>query len=871
MTPARLQTIEQIFRAALDQKPEQIGAFLDTACEGDEPLRCKVEALLASHQRAGSFIETSSVGLATRIIENERADLLVGQTFGHYKISKRIGSGGMGEVYLATDVTASRKAALKLLPMRFTGDANRLKRFQQEARAVVALNHPNILTVYEIGEDRSTHYIASELIEGETLRQRLGRGRIEVGEAVDVAIQVASALAAAHETGIVHRDVNPGNIMLRRDGYVKVLDFGIAKLAESAFAEATADGTGSMTLAETNLGSILGTVRYMSPEQARGAPVDKGTDIWSLGVVLYEMVTGHQPFTGDTPREVMTSIPEKEPPSLTSYNGQTPPELQHIISNALRKDQRERYQSAGEMLQALKNLRRKLESKAELEHSTAPLWLRWIRSPIALVLVLVVSALALALPFYRHRNLATSLPPGKSIAVLPAKAINSADRDEIYEIGIADSLILKLSSMKGFVVRPLSVMRKYAGGGQEPLAAGREQKADYVLASNYQLGAGKIRITAQLLNVASGQIKETYKSEKDAADVFAMQDAIASEVGNVLSARFGTTPSGRTAKRGAANEEAYRLYLQGMHILGKRTPADAKKAVEVLEQSLRLDPKYAQAWAGVAQAHRSLGNFGGSNKQGESQKSIEAINKALALDENLAEAHTALCGHKMSDEWDFDGAERECKRAVELDPNSPEAHSVYSRYLNCRRRFDEGIAEIKTAIDLEPASLVNQRDYGVSLYYARRYPEAVTQLKRVIAMDEKFNTAYNWLVVALEMQGKYPEAFEWLMKGRARNLPDPDQQKITQALQAAYQTSGWQGTQLEYLRRFEEGKTDKIPDFQGAVLYAKVGNKNKAFECLEKSYQTREAWMSMLKVEPGLDAVRDDPRFDDLVKRVGLE
>src|SRR5438477_2387314 len=839
MTPAQLQTIEEIFYAALDQEPDDVARFLDSACGGDELLRRKVEALLASRQRAGSFIETSAVGIATRIIENERADLLVGQTFGHYKISKRIGSGGMGEVYLATDVTASRKAALKLLPMRFTGDANRLKRFQQEARAVVALNHPNILTVYEIGEDRSTHYIASELIEGETLRQRLGRGRIEVGEAVDVAIQVASALAAAHETGIVHRDVNPGNIMLRRDGYVKVLDFGIAKLAESAFAEATADGTGSMTLAETNLGSILGTVRYMSPEQARGAPVDKGTDIWSLGVVLYEMVTGHQPFTGDTPREVMTSIPEKEPPSLTSYNGQTPPELQHIISNALRKDQRERYQSAGEMLQALKNLRRKLESKAELEHSTAPLWLRWIRSPIALVLVLVVSALALALPFYRHRNLATSLPPGKSIAVLPAKAINSADRDEIYEIGIADSLILKLSSLKGFVVRPLSVMRKYADVRQDPLAAGREQKADYVLASNYQLGGGKIRITAQLLNVASGQIEETYKSEKDAADVFAMQDAIASEVGNVLSARFGTTPSGRTAKRGTANEEAYRLYLQGMHRLGKRTPADAKKAGEVLEQSLRLDPKYARAWAGLALAYKNVATFraqepkfAGSKAQEEYKKSLEAIDTALALDENLADAHCALCVHKMAYEYDFDGAERECKRATELDPNSSQAHSVYSRYLNCRGRFDEGIAEIKTAIDLEPASLVNQRDYGVSLYYARRYADAVTQLKRVIAMDEKFDTAYNWLVVALEMQGKYPEAFEWFMKGRKRYVPDPDEQKITEAGKAVYQTSGWQGMLLFQVRGFE-GKTDRRPDFQGAALYAKIGNKDKAFEFLE--------------------------------------
>ena len=299
MTPARLQTVEEIFHAALAQKPEQVARFVDTACGGDELLRRKVEALLASHQRAGSFIETSTAGIATRIIENEQADLLVGQTFGHYKISKRIGSGGMGEVYLAGDVTAGRKAALKLLPMRFTGDAERLKRFQQEARAVVALNHPNILTVYEIGEDHSTHYIASELIEGETLRQRLTRGRIEVGDAVDVAIQVASALAAAHETGIVHRDINPGNIMLRRDGYAKVLDFGIAKLAEQE-APATMPKEEALLLVETNLGSILGTVPYMSPEQACGTPVDKRTDIWSLGVVLYEMVTGHAPFIGDT-------------------------------------------------------------------------------------------------------------------------------------------------------------------------------------------------------------------------------------------------------------------------------------------------------------------------------------------------------------------------------------------------------------------------------------------------------------------------------------------------------------------------------------------------------------------------------------------
>src|SRR5437870_2069813 len=370
MTPARFQRIEEIFRAALDQEPEQVSAFLDTACKGDDVLRRKIETLLASRQRAASFIETSAVGIATRIIQNGQADLLVGQTIGHYKLSERIGTGGMGDVYLATDMTAGRKAALKLLPERFTGDAERLKRFQQEAHALVGLNHPNILTIYEIGEDHSTHYIASELIEGETLRQRLMRARMQLNEAIDVAIQVASALAAAHNAGIVHRDIKPENIMLRPDGYVKVLDFGIAKLAEQEVPVTLAEEE-AVLLVETHLGSILGTVRYMSPEQAYGTQVDKGTDIWTLGVVLYEMVTGPAPFSGETPGEAMSSILEMEPPPLTSYVAHTPAELQQIISKTLRKDRKERYQSAHELLEALKDLRHKLEFKAELKRSTA--------------------------------------------------------------------------------------------------------------------------------------------------------------------------------------------------------------------------------------------------------------------------------------------------------------------------------------------------------------------------------------------------------------------------------------------------------------------------------------------------------------------
>src|SRR5436190_5408791 len=449
MTPARFQTIEQIYREALAQQPDQISAFLDRACEGDPVLRRKVEALLSSRQRADGFIESSAVSLAAKFIQNGHGQSLVGYTIGHYKICESIGAGGMGEVYLATDTVAGRRAALKLLPLRFTGDAERLKRFEQEARAVVGLNHPNVVTVYEIGEQNSIHYIASELIEGETLRDRLARGPMQLSEALDVAIQVTSALAAAHQAGIVHRDIKPENIMLRPDGYVKVLDFGIAKLAEQEL-PATMPRDEALLLVETNLGSILGTVRYMSPEQACGGHVDKRTDIWSLGVVLYEMVTGHAPFTGDTPKEVMSAVLEREPPSLTKYIAHAPAELQQIIGKTLRKDREERYHSAHELLQALKDLRRKLE--AEVERAAAPLWLRWVRSPAALVLVLTIAALALPLPFYRHRNLPTSLPHEKSIAVLPFLDLSETKNQEYFCDGMSEEILEALAKVEGLRV-----------------------------------------------------------------------------------------------------------------------------------------------------------------------------------------------------------------------------------------------------------------------------------------------------------------------------------------------------------------------------------------------------------------------------------
>ena len=591
MTPARFQTIEEIFRAALNQRPDQISAFLDTACEGDEILRRKVEALLASRQRAASFIETSAVGLATRIIENGQADSLVDRTIGHYKISESIGTGGMGEVYVATDITAGRKAALKLLPLRFTGDAERLKRFQQEAHAVVGLNHPNILTVYEIGKDHSTNYIASELIEGETLRQHLTRGRMELVEAVDVATQVASALVAAHNAGIVHRDIKPENIMLRPDGYVKVLDFGIAKLAEQEV-PVNMPRDEALLLVETNLGSILGTVRYMSPEQACGGQVDERTDIWTLGVVLYEMVTGHAPFTGDTPRDVMSSILEKEPAPLTSYNPHAPAELQQIIGKTLRKDREQRYQSARELLQALKDLRHKLEVEADLARAPAALpWPRWIRSAAALALVSLAGVLAVALPFYWHRNLTTSSPPEKSIAVLPFENRSEDKTNAYFAEGVQDEILTRLSKIADLKVISRTSTQHYKSAPENLPEIATQLGVAHILEGSVQKSGDALRVNVQLIKASNDSHLWADTFDRKLTDIFSVESEVAKAIADQLRAKLTGQEEQAISAKPTDNPEAYDAYLRGLAFDGRSTSSVRK----LLSRSLRASRRFFRA------------------------------------------------------------------------------------------------------------------------------------------------------------------------------------------------------------------------------------------------------------------------------------
>src|SRR6266516_3873787 len=859
MTPAQLQTIEEIFYAALDQEPDQIGAFLDTACEGDELLRRKVEALVAFHQRPGSFIETSAVGLAAKIIQNGQADLLVGRTIGHYKLSERIGTGGMGDVYLATDIVAGRKAALKLLPLRFTGDAERLKRFQHEAHAVVGLNHPNILTVYEIGEDHSIHYIASELIEGETLRDRLTRRPMQLSEAVDVAIQVASALAAAHQAGIVHRDIKPENIMLRPDGYVKVLDFGIAKLAEQEV-PVTIPRDEALLLVETNLGSVLGTVRYMSPEQACGGQVDKSTDIWGLGVVLYEMVTGHVPFTGDTPSEVMSAILEKEPPPLTNYVAHTPAELQQIISKTLRKDREQRYHNAHELLEAFKNLRHNLEVEAELQPSAAtPSWLHWTRSPTALVLGLLVAAMAMAIPFYWHRNLTTSSPPEKSIAVLPFLDLSQTKDQEYFCEGMSEEIIDALAKVEGLRVVARASSFSFKGKTAAVSEIGKKLNVEDVLEGSLRREGNRVRITAELINARSGFRIWSDTYERELQGMFALQDEITRAIVDALKIKLAISLPPREQR----NTEAYDLYLQGLYFSNKGSEEDLRRALSFFQRAVEKDPTFSRAWTGIAKVWYFLADV--YLKPLEAYPlSREAAMKAVELDERDAEAHCYLSEAKRVLDWDLAGADAELKRALQLDPNSAPAHLFSGLHPLFRGELKDGLRLILEAQKLDPVSPITSYVATAAYLANDRVDDAVVEGQRTLQLDPNYFYLDSVLAAAYREKGNFPEAIALYTKAQeATHLP-------SSGLAITYTRMGREieaQNILAQLLQAREKRNISAPLI--AAVAVALGDDEGAFRELERAYAEHSGILQWIAFLPEFRALHSDARFPDLVRRIG--
>ncbi len=782
---------------ALDQEPDQLSAFLDTACEGDEVLRRKVEALLTSDQRAGRFIEKSAVGLATKIIQNQQADSLVGRTIGHYKISEAIGTGGMGEVYLATDVTAGRKAALKLLPMRFTGDAERLKRFQQEAHAVVGLNHPNILTVYEIGEDHSIHYIASELIEGETLRQHLARGRMELIEAVDIAIQMASALAVAHNAGIVHRDIKPENIMLRPDGYVKVLDFGIAKLAEQEV-PATMPKDEALLLVETNLGSILGTVHYMSPEQASGGQVDKSTDIWSLGLVLYEMATDHAPFTGDTPKEVMSSILEKEPPPLTHYIAHAPAELQQIISKALRKDREQRYRSAYELLESLKRLRHNMQVDVELQRSSAARsWLD--RKPVlaALLLLLLVAALAVAvatLLLVNRQNITSASArsiapptsgvtalPEKSIAVLPFENLSKDEENAFFAGGVQDEILTDLAKVADLKVISRTSVMKYKSDSERNLREiAKALGVSYVVEGSVQRAGERVRLSAQLIDARNDTHLWAEHYDRDFADIFTLQNEIAQQIAEQLKANLSPAEKAAIAERPTADPVAYAYYTKAKEIdiysnwEDAENEKAAKQKVELLEKATQRDPNFALAYCALAKAQMDVGNFELAKKAAET---------ALLLRPDLAESHLALARYYwlaadsiigVDEEASRDRAREELAIVRRTSPNNAEALLIDATVGRHQNRWDASLANLQKASELDP-----------------RNGEVAFRLEQIYFEMHRYSELEQFITKRAPPSGAVEDPFDWLPQMKLAQGDPVAAQSLLEQVPVEYRPGSW--------------------------------------------------------------------------------
>ncbi|HEX8844439.1 MAG TPA: protein kinase [Pyrinomonadaceae bacterium] len=932
MNPERWRQVDRVLQSVLERPPDEWAAFLDRACAGDEGLKGEVRSLLSLYDEAGSFIDRPALEEEAGLLTVGQNRAIVGEVFGNYKVVEHLGAGGMGEVYLAADTRNERRAALKLLPPYFTTDEQRVRRFQQEARAVLALNHPNIVTIYEIGQADAAPFIASELIEGENLRATLKRGRLGIGEALEIAIQVAGALAYAHEHGVVHRDIKPENIMQRPDGYVKVLDFGIAKLTERK-REGMEDSLEAPTRAKvlTSPGMLMGTAHYMSPEQARGKEVDARTDVWSLGVVLYEMVTGTRPFDGETTSDVVSLILQRDPLPLPQHLPDAPAELERIIRKALNKSLDERYQTAKDFLADLKQFKRQYEQDAEAERLQPPRGVTVRRAgggndadaatvvgeaaataggvekrtassaeyligeikqhkkgAALVVAVAVVAIAALVFGLYRltgqnrtpvetsARDAApavTSAPGGpakgiKTLAVLPFKPLSGKSQDQILEIGMTDALITKLSNVRQIVVRPTSAVLKYAELAQDSLAAGREQGVDSVLEGKIQKVGDRVRVTVQLLRVDSGTPLWADTFDGKFTDIFAVQDSISERVAAALQLELTGEERGGLAKRYTENPEAYQLFLKGRHVWGQFTPESHRMAIKYFEQAIALDPNYALAYTGLSETYSAAGSNSWLPPREAMPKAKQAALKAIEIDDTLGEAHTALGAIALFYEWDWDTAERELRRAVILNPSYANPHQLYSYYLTTRGRFDEAIYEAEQAHKIDPLSPKMYGGLADAYQNARNYDRAIELYREALEIDPGFAGNHAGLGATYEMKGMYEEAIAEYQ--RAVSLAG----RIPIALSAlghAYAMAGKRSEALGILDELKEmSRREPVSPYDFAVLYRGLGDRDRMFEQLDKAFEERSSRLIWLKVEPFFDPFRSDPRFQEMLQRMKL-
>ncbi len=744
---------------------------------------------------------------------------MIGQTISHYKILAKLGGGGMGVVYKAEDAKLKRTVALKFLPPDLTRDDEAKERFMHEAQAASALDHPNICTIHEIDETEDGRiFICMAYYEGETLKQHVASGKLQVADVIDVAIQIAQGLAKAHEHGITHRDIKPANVMITKDGVVKIVDFGLAKLA------------GQEGLTKT--GMTVGTVAYMSPQQAQGIEVNHRTDIWSLGVVLYEMITGQLPFRGEYEHAVIYSIMNEAPKPLAEWRAEVPAKLQMIVEKAVAKNLGERYQQTNEMLSDLRALQKELES-----------------------------GLAQAAGVEKR--------PVSSIAVLPFVNMSADPENEYFSDGLAEDLINALTKIKGFHVAARTSAFSFKGEKQDIREIGRKLNVETVLEGSVRKVDDRLRITAQLINVSDGYHLWSERYDRVMADVFAIQDEITLAIVNALKVELLGEEKAAIAKRYTDNLEAYNLYLKGRYFWNKRFEGGLQKAMEYFKQAIEKEPTYALAYSGLADCLGILGFYSYLPPQEAFPKAKALAQKALEIDDSLAEAHTSMAGMRWVYDWNWLEAEQEFKRALELKPSYAMARWWYSYFLMTMGRTDESLAEIKQAQEFDPLSLVINTMAGWMLYFAHQYDQAIAQCQKALEMDPNFGMAHFVLGWAYEQEGMYEEAIAVMQK--AKNIVGLP--LIGPFLAHVYAISGKTDEAQKLIDQLNEllSKQQYVSPCHMAVIHAGLGEQDQAFEWLQKAYKERAGWLIMLKVEPRFDSLRSDPRYTELLKKVGLE
>ncbi|HEV2021462.1 MAG TPA: protein kinase [Terriglobales bacterium] len=788
---------------------------------------------------------------------------MIGQTLGHYRVLEQIGAGGMGLVFRAHDERLDREVALKVLPPGTLTDENARKRFRKEALTLSKLNHPNIATVFDFDTQDGVDFLVMELIPGVTLDEKLAAGALPEKEVIRLGMQLAEGLAAAHSEGVIHRDLKPGNLRLTPDGRLKILDFGLAKLLHPV-----SDAAPTESLSQTH--GAVGTLPYMAPEQLQGQPADARSDIWAAGAVLYELATGRRPFPQSSAPMLTDAILRQAPVAPVRLNPYISPELEEIILKALEKDCETRYQHAADIRADLKRLKRDMDS-ARVGTITAvapavqprPWWrAKWALAGggAALAALLVV---AIWFTLFRGRGEAID-----SVAVLPFVNASTDPDTEYLSDGITETLIRQLSQIPRLKVMARSTVFRYKGRNIDPQKVGRDLNVRAVLTGRVSQRGETLTISMELMDVRDGSELWGEQYNRKLADILAVQEDIAREITDKLRLRLEGEEEKRLTKHFTENTEAYQLYLKGRYYWNKRTPDGIQKAIEYFQEAIEKDPSYALAYAGLADCYHVPANPLPPRERMPRAKA--AAMRALQLDDTLVEAHTALARVLFVYDWDWSAAEKEFKRAIELNPRYAPAHQWYGGYLSATGRLREGDAEEKRAQELEPLSLVNNFGVALAFYYSRNYGQAIDQFQKTLELDPNFPPPHTYLPAAYEQKGMFEEAITGFQRA-ITVTKGADKILAMASLGHVYAVSGRKTEARKILAELQRlSEHSYVPAHDVALVYAGLGERDKAFAWLDKAYEEHSFNLSNLKVEPRFDPLRSDPRFADLLRRIGL-